>query len=178
MKIGFDLGHGCGRDRGAVGIRAEENLINEVGVEVIELLRDARHEVIECRPKVSSISVRDSLNARVNAVNKAGVEIFISLHFNCFNGVAHGCEIFAISETGRKIAAPVLAEICKLGFANRGIKDGSHLFVVQNTVAPAILIEGCFIDSKRDIDIYNKLEMVQAIYKGLISAIKGVQNEI
>jgi N-acetylmuramoyl-L-alanine amidase len=175
MKIGFDLGHGCGRDGGAAGIRAEEDLINEVGTEVIELLREAGHEVIECRPKVSNISVRDSLNARVNTANKAGVEIFISLHFNAFNGVAHGCEIFAISQKGRKIAAPVLSEICKLGFVNRGIRDGSHLRVVEDTEAPAILIEGCFCDSRKDINLYNKDKMVQAIFKGLISAIREFQ---
>ena len=38
MKFGIDLGHGVGKDRGAVGVIAEENIINTIGILVISKL--------------------------------------------------------------------------------------------------------------------------------------------
>jgi N-acetylmuramoyl-L-alanine amidase len=89
------------------------------------------------------------------------------LHFNCFNGQANGTEVYATSDKGRQIAKPVLDEIVKLGFFNRGVKSGSHLFVLKNTNMPAILVESCFIDSQKDVNLYNAEAISNAIVKGL-----------
>ncbi len=66
-----------------------------------------------------------------------------------------------------KIAKPVLDEIIKLGYFNRGVKSGSHLFVLKNTNMPAILVEGCFVDSKKDMELFNPEALANAIVKGL-----------
>ena len=95
------------------------------------------------------------------------VDVFVSIHFNAFNGFANGSEVFATSNAGRKIAKSVLDEILKMGFFNRGVKNGSHLFVLQNTNMPAILVEGCFIDSPKDMQLFNSESMANAIVKGL-----------
>lgn len=176
MKIGFDLGHGCNSDRGARGIRAEEDLINEVGADVIAGLREAGHTVLEVRP-AKAINVRDSLQQRCTMANFGRCDYFVSLHFNAFNGKANGTEVFAISEKGKQLASPVLGEICQLGFTNRGVKDGSHLFVIKNTKMPAILIEGCFIDSKQDVERYDKGEISGAILKGLLKVFGEFNDE-
>jgi N-acetylmuramoyl-L-alanine amidase len=61
----------------------------------------------------------------------------------------------------------VLREIVALGFNSRGVKNGAHLYVIRNTSAPAILVECCFCDSRRDMDLFDPEKMANAIVKGL-----------
>ncbi|WP_445633223.1 N-acetylmuramoyl-L-alanine amidase [Nostoc sp. DSM 114161] len=166
MKFGIDSGHNCPPDTGARGIKIEDNLTLDVGNRVITKLRALGHEVVVCKPSSAS-TVRESLSKRCATANGSRVDVYVSIHFNSFNGQANGTEVFATSDAGRKIAKPVLDEIVKLGFFNRGVKSGSHLFVLKNTDMPAILVEGCFIDSAKDMNLYNPEAMANAIVKGL-----------
>ncbi|MBI1242316.1 N-acetylmuramoyl-L-alanine amidase [Umezakia ovalisporum] len=166
MKFGIDIGHNSPPDTGAVGIKSEDVLTTDVGNRVISKLRVLGHEVISCKPN-KSVSVTNSLFQRINTANTNKVEVFVSIHFNAFNGRANGTEVFAASEAGRRIAQPVLNEIVKLGFFNRGVKSGSHLYVLKNTSMPGILIECCFIDSPRDMNIFDSEATANAIVKGL-----------
>jgi N-acetylmuramoyl-L-alanine amidase len=166
MKYGIDIGHNAAPDTGAVGIKVEDNLTLDVGKRVITKLRALGHEVIECKPSKAS-NVRDSLIQRCNKANNNKVDVYVSIHFNSFNTLANGTEIFAIGEQSRKIAKPVLDEIIKLGFFNRGVKSGTHLFVLRNTDMPSILVEGCFLDSQKDMGIFEPESMANAIVKGL-----------
>ncbi len=166
MKFGIDMGHNCHPDTGASSIKFEDNLTKEVGNKVIAKLKDLGHTVINCNPDSAS-SVGSSLGKRCSKANANKVDIYVSIHFNAFNGQANGTEVFAVSDTGNKIAKPVLDEIIKLGFFNRGVKSGSHLYVLRNTDMPGILIECCFIDSTKDMQLYNGETMATAIVKGL-----------
>jgi N-acetylmuramoyl-L-alanine amidase len=166
MHYGIDLGHGCPPDTGANGVRPEEELIELVGDRVISKLRSMGHSITECRPKKTS-SVRNSLMQRVLIANSSKVDVFVSLHFNASNGRGHGAETFAISSLGKKIAARIQGEIVTLGFANRGVKDGSKFYVVKNTAMPAVLIEGCFCDNLTDMKLFDPEAMANAIVRGL-----------
>jgi N-acetylmuramoyl-L-alanine amidase len=166
MRFGIDIGHNCSPDTGARGIKFEDNLTLDVGNRVITKLRALGHEVIECKPERAG-TVRESLTRRCDRANSAKIDEFISIHFNAFNSQANGTEVFAVSEKSRQIAKPVLDEIVKLGFFNRGVKNGSHLFVLRNTNMPGILVEGCFLDSQKDMSLYNPEAIANAIVKGL-----------
>ena len=166
MKFGIDIGHNAPPDTGAQGIKFEDHLTTEVGLMVMEKLKALGHTIVDCKPK-KVYSVKQSLVQRVNIANSARVDIFVSIHFNAFNTRAHGTEIFATSSKGRQFAKPVLDEIVKLGYFNRGVKNGFHLYVVRNTDMPAILVECCFIDSRKDMNLYNSEAMANAIVKGL-----------
>ncbi|PAX52825.1 N-acetylmuramoyl-L-alanine amidase [Brunnivagina elsteri] len=166
MRFGIDIGHNCPPDTGARGIKFEDNLTFDVGNRVMSKLKALGHEVIECKP-VRAGNVKDSLSRRCDKANDTKVDLFVSIHFNAFNQRANGTEIFATGEKGRKAAKPVLDEIVKLGFFNRGIKNGSHLFVLRNTKMPAILIESCFIDSQKDMTLFNSEAIANGIVKGL-----------
>jgi N-acetylmuramoyl-L-alanine amidase len=166
MKFGIDIGHNCPPDTGARGIRFEDNLTLDVGNRVTTKLQALGHQVILCKPDRAT-RVGESLSRRCDKANANRVDVFVSIHFNAFNGQANGTEVFAGSETSRRIAKPVLDEIVKLGFFNRGVKSGSHLYVLRNTDMPAILIEGCFIDSQKDMNLYNPEALANAIVKGL-----------
>ncbi|MBW4646666.1 MAG: N-acetylmuramoyl-L-alanine amidase [Goleter apudmare HA4340-LM2] len=173
MKFGIDIGHNTPPDTGARGLKYEDNLTLDVGNRVTAKLRALGHEVVLCKPDRAS-SVTESLSRRCQIANAARVEVFVSIHFNAFNGQANGAEVFAASDTGRRIARPVLDEIVKLGFFNRGVKSGTHLFVLRNTNMPAILIEGCFIDSQKDISILNEENLANAIVKGLTGQVPTI----
>ncbi len=65
-------------------------------------------------------------------------------------------------------ARAVLNNICSLGYTNRGLKDGSGLYVLKHTKAKAMLIECCFCDNSGDMNRYNAENMANAIVKGLV----------
>lgn len=176
MKFGIDIGHNCPPDTGASGIpgtnKSEDVLAMAVGKLVIQKLYKVGHTVVECKPSEPCVTVRESLQQRVNKANTENVDIFISIHFNdSKENTAYGAEVFAISQIGKQYARSVCLEICNLGFFNRGVKDGSHLFVVRETKASAILIECCFCDNKQDMAIFNAELMAEAIAEGLLSSI-------
>ena len=173
MKFGIDIGHNCPPDSGAEGIKSENKLTMEVGNKVIAKLENLGHTVIACKPN-SAGTVNQSLGSRCEKANSNRVDIFVSIHFNAFNGQANGTEVFAISDAGKKVAQKVLDEIVKLGFFNRGVKNGSHLYVLRRTNMPGILIEGCFIDSTKDMQIYDGEAMANAIVAGLTGKVANI----
>jgi N-acetylmuramoyl-L-alanine amidase len=172
-KYAIDLGHGCAFDGGAVGIETEEFLINSVGKRLIEKLIRLGHTVVECRPQ-SAKSTRESLQKRCDIANASNADYFISLHANKFNGNANGCECFAMSQRASSIAVNICGKISALGFFNRGVKSGSHLFVLKETEMPAVLLEMCFIDSTKDMSIFDPEKMADAICSALAGKIPTV----
>ncbi|PAX48297.1 N-acetylmuramoyl-L-alanine amidase [Brunnivagina elsteri] len=169
MKIALDLGHGLPRDGGAVGIRTEESLINQVGLLLVEKLKSC-NDIILTRPKAAS-STKSSLQQRCDMANSRDCDIFASLHFNAFTPRANGVEVYAISKIGYNYAGAIVANIARLGYHDRGVKDGSHLYVLRNTKMPALLIEGCFITNVADMTRFDAEEMSDAIAKGVLSVV-------
>jgi N-acetylmuramoyl-L-alanine amidase len=165
LKYGIDIGHNCPPvDTGAVGIRKEDELNKAVGVMVMEKLKELKHEVVYCTPSYASSS-SNSLYRRINKANEEKVDFYVSIHFNAGGG--RGTEVFAISSAGREVAKRVVDAIATLGYVNRGVKDGSWLYVLKNTKMTAILVEGGFVDSKEDMERFNSENIANAIVKGL-----------
>lgn len=174
MFFAIDKGHNLPVNRGASGIEQEDNLTFELGNLLIEELKEAGHRVIDCTPD-SADTINDALRQRVEKANQASVDYFVSIHFNAFDGTAHGTEIFHYpgSARARDLATRVLAELAALGFRNRGVKSRDSLYVLKKTIMPAILIEVCFCDSARDMEHYRKTgapEIARRIARGLASA--------
>lgn len=169
MKIAIDLGHGVGQDRGAVGVIAEETIINTVGALIISKLKDLGHGVIEIRP-IGDLTVGQSLSARVQKADSNNVDLFVSLHANAGGGV--GTEVFTYNAKEVPEARTVLNNLVTLGFTNRGIKDGSKLYVVRNPSATAMLIEVCFVDTQSDVDLYNSIG-AEGIANAIVSGLTG-----
>ncbi|ENJ9655631.1 N-acetylmuramoyl-L-alanine amidase [Clostridium botulinum] len=168
MKIGIDCGHTLsGDDYGTVGIKAESNLTREVGTKVISKLQALGHTVIKCYKDTCS-SLNDSLSYRTNTANNNNVDLYVSIHFNAFNGNAYGTEVFTYGGKELPQARAVLNNICALGYTNRGLKDGSNLYVLKHTKAKAMLIECCFCDNAGDMNRFNAENMTNSIVKGLV----------
>lgn len=56
------------------------------------------------------------------------------------------------------------------GFRNRGIKNGTSLYVIKNTNSPAMLVELFFLDNQIDQTLYKKLG-AKAIAQAIADAI-------
>lgn len=168
MRYGIDIGHNCPpADMGYVGIKNEDELNKEVGDIVMKKLKLLNHEVVKCTPRGDS-NLSNSLYRRVTNANEENVDVYVSIHFN--GGRGKGTEVYAISKESKEIAKRVVGEIAKLGYVNRGVKNGSFLYVLRNTKMPAILVEGGFVDSKEDMDRFNADKLANAIVNGLITS--------
>lgn len=176
MRIGIDMGHTLsGPNYGSEGILKESEETRKLGNKVIELLNKEGHTVINCTVDTAS-SNNASLSGRYTKANAQTLDLFVSLHFNKFDGTAYGSEILTYNGKQLPEAVEILKQLNKLGFTNtgkdelsRGIKNGSHLAVIRNTKARAMLIETCFIDNKRDIELYQKNieKIAQIIVEGI-----------
>ena len=173
MRESIDLGHGVNYDGGAIGRIEEETIINEVGTLVISKLKALGDEALSVRPS-SATSLGNSLSQRCIASNNFNPDIFVSLHANAGGG--RGVEIYTYGGKNLEAAQRILDNIVVLGFRNRGIKDGSKLYVIRNTIAPAMLIEICFVDTD-DVDIYNKVG-ANAIADAIVKGLKGTTTQV
>lgn len=156
MKIGLRAGHSknC---RGANGLRDEWESMNIFYGEVTRVLEEYGHTVINCNSSASSVNAE--LSEGANKANNAGVDLFISLHMNSFNGSAHGTEALTWGETSRSnvYARRMCENFARLGFYNRGLKYQPNFYEMRHVNAPNIIFETCFCDSKKDIDIWSPL---------------------
>lgn len=176
MLFCINCGHTLkGYDGGAIGNGfKEQDLTRIVGKLVMAKLTSRGHTVVGCTVD-SATSVQEALSSIVAKANRVKADMFISLHLNAFNLLANGTEVFTMNMKEIPQARNVLNEIVKLGFVNRGIKDGKGLAVIRGTLAPAMLVEMCFIDSAKDMKLFNAEKMASAIVKGLIGEDKRVK---
>jgi N-acetylmuramoyl-L-alanine amidase len=164
-KVVVDSGHG-GSDPGATsnGLQ-EKNLTLTEGLHLQDFLqRDNRFAVRMTRTTDTGCrgleaSTGPELSARADVANEWGADFFIALHFNSFNGQAHGVEVLDYNGTG--IAKVVGEALCSIiehedGLTNRHVKDTNKTFaVIRETNAPAIIFEAGFIDNAADISHFD-----------------------
>lgn len=152
---------------GASGIFSETEEDRKVKDAVISKLRQLGHTVYDTTDNDGATQSQNLKNIVANC-NSHSVDLDISIHFNAYNGQAHGTEVLLFGNgRHRNIGQRIVNEISALGFTNRGIKDGSNLYVVKYTNALAILIECCFCDNAEDAKLYNAESMANAIVKGI-----------
>lgn len=170
MRIGINCGHtvsgtkGCG----AVGYIDESLETRRVGIKLETLLSKAGHKVYDCTDDYAP-SASANLSKIVAMANKQPLDLFVSIHFN--SGGGRGCEVFTMGGAMYTEAFNVCAALNKLGFADRGVKDGSKLYVVRRSEAKAMLIEVCFVDTD-DAELYKKIG-ADAVAQAICEAITG-----
>ncbi|WP_404427325.1 N-acetylmuramoyl-L-alanine amidase [Ureibacillus chungkukjangi] len=159
IKLALDDGHG---DNGVTpgkrtpkfsdGSFMYENAFNKVVVKYLDKhLNRCGFDTILVAPTDADTP----LVTRVNTANKAKVDAYISIHANAASGSwgsPEGVETFVgASSFSKKLANNVHNQLIKgTSQKNRGVKDGTHLYVIRNTIAPAILVECAFMDNERE----------------------------
>ena len=166
MKIGTNAGHTkFGKGSGANKFLNESVETRKIVCEIMSLLAESGHQVYYL-----SIDKSDNnLKYVVDEANKHSVDLFISIHLNAGGG--QGSEVYTYKGKQLPEAKKALNALVNLGFKNRGIKDGSSLYVIKNTKMNAILIEVCFVDTQLDVKLYKKIGY-KKIAEAIVNAIK------
>jgi N-acetylmuramoyl-L-alanine amidase len=163
MKIGLRGGHSA-NCIGAVGIVNEYEEMQQYFNAVSQVLTSYGHTVIDCNS--NGANANDELSEGATKANNAGVDIFVSLHMNAFDGSANGVEALVSSANSGAISDAI--NLCNnfslLGLTNRGVKFVND-YEMNHINAPNIIFEMCFCDSPIDIAIFNKYSWVQLAYR-------------
>lgn len=98
----------------------------------------------------------DSLAKIYNTSNAWNADIFVSIHCNAFNEIAHGTETYSYynSIEGAKLAQCIHKQITESipELTNRGTKTAGF-DVIHYTDCPAVLVETAFIDNDDDAQL-------------------------
>lgn len=163
-KVFIIPGHG-GSDPGAVRYIIEKDYTLKTAKAVAEYLKEYGIEY-----KLSRTSDIDTnMNEYIKACNNYKPDLVISIHFNAGGG--QGFEVYysVVGGTSKVLANNINAEVKKI-MSSRGVKtrkldNGKDYFaVIRETDAPAVLLEGGFVDTKSDADF------IKANYKKLAKA--------
>lgn len=165
-KICINAGHTrFGKGTGASGYLNESKETRKIAYELMRLLADSKHEVI---PAVFDRSA-NNLKEAVDLSNNKGADLFVSIHINAGGGA--GCEAYTWNGAQVPQAVKACSNLAKLGFKNRGVKNGNGLYVIKQTKCTAVLVEICFCDNKADAELYKKLgsaTIAKAIYNAIV----------
>lgn len=172
MKITVNAGHTAkGAGYGAVykGFN-ESDITRQVVRALIPKLKKRGHVVHN-----STVDAAASQNAYLKKVcqlvNGSGAELFISVHCNASGThLGRGVECYTWKGKKNATAAKICANVAALGTKNRGVKDGSKLYVIKHTKPTAILVELFFLDHYDDRKLYldhGAEELAEAIAKSI-----------
>lgn len=163
--------------RGAADILDEVIEDRKVKNKVIKLLRSAGHTVYDCTDD-AGISQPVNLKNIVTKCNQHKVDLDISIHLNSGrnddtgDGSTGGVEVFGYTNDTKSIGSAICENIAStLGIRNRGYKLGQGLYVLRNTVSPAILVECCFVDDRDDANVWDADKCAECIVKGIIGTV-------
>lgn len=172
MRISVNAGHTkTGAGYGAVyGGLKESEITRLVANEVIKQLKAKGHTVYN-----STVDQAETQSAYLNRVvklaNTSGADLFISIHCNASaKHTGYGCECFTWKGQKVKEAVTICNQLNKLGFRNRGVKDGTKLLVIRKTKMTAILVELFFLDNETDRKLYKDIG-AKKIAKAIVDSI-------
>ena len=151
-SIVISSGHGR-YVRGACGIIDEVDEARRVVERVADGLA-VRGVNVKVFHDETSHSQNENLDTIVNYHNAQTRDLDVSVHFNAYVETAKpmGTEVLYVTQS--QLASQMATAIARCGFLNRGGKQRSDLFFLNNTEMPAILIEVCFVDSEADCECY------------------------
>lgn len=112
--------------------------------------------IFELRPRIGRFSILQSVHYRVNKSNGNNCDLIVSIHGGTY--LDKGCQIVMGSKDKglEKLSCDILENISKLGFFNKGIKFGSHLYIMKYSTAKVIQINICSINNEEDMELYNR----------------------
>lgn len=154
-RIVISSGHG-------LYVRGAADILDEVDCarELVELLADElRHRGIDVVTFHDDVSKSQSENLdRIVDFHNAQPphDLDISCHFNAFEHTTKPMGTEVLWLTQHDLAAQLSQAIANVGFINRGAKKRTDLAFLNNTSAPSVLLEVCFVDSTVDADVYKK----------------------
>ena len=147
-KIYIDPGH-SDKDPGAVGFEVERDLNEKVS----KFMNEHLQANYVCETKVDPVT-NNSLSEVANRANAWGADLLVSNHFNAGGG--DGYEALVYSEKRKNLGQIFEKHVKAAGQNSRGVKYRPGLAVLRLSNMPAVLNEGAFVDTQKDIQDWNE----------------------
>ena len=172
----IDPGHG-GAQPGAVhhGFR-ESDLVLDVAMMVMEILN--RDGIVKAY--ITRYSDVTTPNSQRSAMANDVGDIFVSIHFNAFNGIVTGTEtLYSIHTAEAELdfnsrdLARILQDdmIEEFGLNNRGLWTRNDLPMLRDTMVPSALIEIAFMDNLAEIQPFHQPEYRRRAAEAIVRSI-------
>ena len=162
-KVFIGVGYG-GTDSGAVGhlVEKEVNLVEALACK--DFLEMHGVEVLMSR----AIDENDPVTDEINECNAFEPDLAIDVHSN--SGRGDGFEAFYHYKGGlsKDLAENIETEVLKIGQNSRGCKtklnsSGKDYYAfIRETICPAVICEGFFVDNETDVQIADSLKEQKA----------------
>ena len=147
-KIYINPGH-SNTDPGAVKYAVER----ELNVKVSNYQRDYLLAHYECEVRMNPGTIGNLYTIAKDA-NDWGADLFVSNHFNAGGG--DGYEALVYSDKNVALGKVFEKHVLAIGQNSRGVKLRPGLAVLRCTHMPAVLNEGAFVDTKKDIQDWDE----------------------
>ena len=149
-KVFLGVGHG-GSDPGAVGYLVEKDVNLTMATACRDFLAAYGVDVKMSRTKDEN----DTVNEEIAECNAYVPDLAVDVHNN--SGGGDGFEVFHTIHggTGKVLAENIERHVKAIGQNSRGVKtrqgtSGDYYAFIRETVAPAVIVEGVFVDTKAD----------------------------
>ena len=149
-KVFIGVGHG-GSDPGAVGYLVEKDVNLTMATACRDFLVAYGVDVCMSRTKDED----DTVSQEIAECNAYAPDLAVDIHNN--SGGGDGFEVFHTIHggTGKTLAQNIEKHVKAIGQNSRGVKtrqgtSGDYYAFIRETVAPAVIVEGVFVDTKAD----------------------------
>jgi len=163
-------GHG-GRDPGAIGIGGlrEKDINTTISNRLRQQLQAAGLTVLMTRDS----DVYVSLEGRTQMANRAGADLFVSIHANAISmsrPEVNGLETYYLS-SGERLARSIHSSVLRnTDMRDRGVRQ-ARFYVLRHTTMPAVLVETGFVTGAEDAARFRDPAAVNRIADGIARGI-------
>ncbi|MDQ0285459.1 N-acetylmuramoyl-L-alanine amidase [Desulfofundulus luciae] len=184
VVIAVDPGHG-GPDPGALGNGLKEKDITlRMAQRVADLLSAKGASPLLTR----NADYEVGLYERTDMANRAGAEIFVSIHINAnVSPAVSGTATYILSPAGggdpnrreesRKLASHIQAQLVqRLGLENDGVLE-ANFAVLRTSVMPAVLVEVAYISNPQEAALLTQDWFVEETAQGIVQGIADYLSE-
>jgi N-acetylmuramoyl-L-alanine amidase len=180
MKIAISVGHGL-HVRGAShpdGLDEVDEAIRATDM-IAELLRIGGHDVHQFFDTVST-SQDENLQRITKWHNSIATDddwINVMTHLNAYQWTdgSRGCECLFVTQV--ELATELAAAMSRtLGLPNRGAHKRTDLYVLNKTIAPAVLLECCFVDANVDVENWQDAARFEACCQAIADTLAPTLN--
>lgn len=164
-RVFIGVGHG-GNDNGAVKYIVEKEYTLKTALALADYLRQYGVEYKMSRTQ----DIDTDMDSKVAMCNAYDPDLVVDIHFNAGGGTGFEAYHSIVEGVSKTLAENINNEVKKI-FSSRGVKvkrgdNGDYFAIIRETKAPAVLLEGGFVDTKSDANFielnYKKLAKTYA----------------
>lgn len=120
-------------------------------------------------PEGTFVKVTDERTYKLTIEHATDYDLVIELHLNAAGTkTAEGCEVLYKSNNGKKYATKIQKQLVK-AFKDRGIIKRDNLYILNQTKAPAVLVEVFFCTNPKEwkYAVEHKAKIAKLIANGI-----------